>query len=511
MNFLKKITLSIFWFLTIVSAEAQVKIHLSPKLNTITGSFSSSFKDVNNNIILPGTKGRYNKFKYKEDVIFEKIGDGDEHTTSDPVKLEADGNELNFERTIYFNNSIYTFGTYRDKKEDICKLYSIKFDPESYQPIGSPKEILSLKCKNMPEFNFTLSHNKSKLAIISSRKDDKMEDGNDFNINVFQGDLNEIWNKRVKPENGNTTYYPAVDNNGNVFYLAEIKTEEKTKLLKKEYFIQYELISYVDNGSTIKKNELKLTQNYISDVTYRVLDDGNIVCGGFYNTDNKGGCNGFFFFNLDPATGSITKENYRKFSTKELTAFMSGWKAEKGAAINCMSLGNILINAKGGYVLVGELYYLKVVEYYNTRTGQTTYKYTYTYNSLMVANTNSDLNIVWLSIVPKKQITSNDYGRLSSYAMMIKGDNIYILFNDHPDNLAKLKSDESLTNFNYKKNYICLITMTPDGKFKKSAPFKSDYEGLMLKAKDCKQISDSELLVFGTFRKGGYQIGWLTF
>lgn len=67
--------------------------------------------------------------------------------------------------------------------------------------------------------------------------------------------------------------------------------------------------------------------------------------------------------------------------------------------------------------------YYNVVAYVRQRSsGATYYTYVYYYNSLLVANVNPDLSIEWLKVIPKKQISTNDYGYYSSYTSMVKED-----------------------------------------------------------------------------------------
>src|SRR5205085_408393 len=75
--------------------------------------------------------------------------------TSEDIDLEADGNDLKYETTILFNNSLYVFGSYFDKKNE--KLYAFKMDPATLNLDVQPYLVATIKSRRNSTFKFDLS------------------------------------------------------------------------------------------------------------------------------------------------------------------------------------------------------------------------------------------------------------------------------------------------------------------------------------------------------------------
>ncbi|MBC8173819.1 MAG: hypothetical protein H7X71_07930, partial [Chitinophagales bacterium] len=327
----------------------------------------------------------------------------------------------------------------------------------------------------------------------------------------YEGDLVPVWDNKIKSTYEENTFYPVranVDDKGNVYILAR-EYDEPLKAFKfgKPQF-NYLMIAYTENGEQENPFDLDLKGRYIVDLSFRVMDDGSIVCGGFYSENYGGGYKGVCFFSADPKTGSITQEGYNEFSAAELSEFMSERRAEKGKEIYNFDLSDLILRDDGGLVMVGEYY--NVVVTTRTSNGKTYTTYTYYYNSLLVVSVSPDLSIDWLKVVPKRQVTRNDGGYYSSYAMMVKGENIYVLFNDNDENLNKLSSDDKLKNYDGKRSVVSLVTISSDGSLKKSLLLENKEEGFILRPKICEQATDDDMIIYGELRNK-YKVGKLTF
>jgi hypothetical protein len=86
--------------------------------------------------------------------------------------------------------------------------------------------------------------------------------------------------------------------------------------------------------------------------------------------------------------------------------------------------------------------------------------------------------------VPKYQHTVNDGGFFSSYELIVKGDNLYYIFNDNVKNYdPKKKASTVYPMTSSKKAVTTIARMDAEGKVKKEADAKLRTEKKMLRPK----------------------------
>lgn len=436
---------------------------------------------------------------------------------SEELELKADGEDLRYENTALFHNNLYVFGSYFSRKEDVEKLYAFRMDPATLRISSDAILVASIESKRNSSYLFDLSKNEDYLAIVSipGTDDDNVYA---YTINVYSGDLEQQWSDKVKNEYEEYSFYAKriqVDDTGNVFVLA-IKYDESIKgfkLGKPSY--NYLLVSHTEKGQ--KTNPLKLALKggkFIVDINFRVMENGIVVCGGFYSDTYNGGYSGVCFFSLDPKTGTVGKEGIKEFDKNALSEFMNDRRAEKGKDIYNFDLRDFYLREDGGIVMIAE-YYVVVAHTYTSSNGTTKTSYTYYYNSLLVTSVNPDLSIDWIQAVPKKQVTSNDGGYYSSYTSMVTGEYIYVLFNDDAKNLDNVSEDDRLANFEGKgmggkKALVVLVKISGDGTLTKALLLENKEEGFILRPKVCEQVSKTDLILYGELGNK-YKVGKLTF
>ncbi|MFN0275573.1 MAG: hypothetical protein ACKVPJ_07505, partial [Chitinophagales bacterium] len=368
---------------------------------------------------------------------------------SEELEMEADGDDLQYENTILFNQKLYVFGSHFSRKEDVEKLYAFEMDPTTLRINPKANLVATIESKRNSEFSFDISKNEQYLSIVSfpGTDDDNVYA---YTINVYAGNLEEKWSDGVKNTYEAYTFYAKraqVDDAGNVYVMA-IKYDESIKVFKLgKPSYSYLLISHTEEGEQVDSYKLALRSGkFIVDINFRVMENGTVVCGGFYSDKFGGGYSGVCFFSFNPATGSFEQEGFKEFDKNELSEFMSERRAEKGKDIYNFDLRDFILREDGGIVMIAE-YFTIVTNTYTSTNGTTRTTYTYYYNSLLVANVSPDMSIDWVQAIPKRQITSNDSGYYSSYTSMVTGSDIYVMFNDDAKNLDNLSENDRLANF----------------------------------------------------------------
>lgn len=496
--------LAMFCAFSISAQKPNITADLSPELEEPVGSTLSD-------IIGESNEGFYAVRKLsrmRQQIFIESYDSQYKMKSSDKIEMEADGKDLIYENTVLLNGSLYIFGSYFDRKNDEERLYAFQMDAKTLNYEGKPRLIATAESKRNSTFKFDLSNSEKFLSIFSipGNDDDNIYA---YTISVFSGDLDEIWAQKVKSEYEESTFFALsaqVDDKGNAYLLAR-KYDKPLKGIKFKPAYKMMMIAYTNEGANESAFDLNLKRGYINDLSYRIMDNGNIVCGGFYSENYGGGYKGVCIFIVDPNTGSIIQEGGKEFSSSDLADFMSERKADKGKELYNFDLSDIVLREDGGLVMVGEYYYVSA---YTRTSGTTSYTtYTYYYNSLLVVNVSPDLSIDWMVEIPKRQVTSNDGGYYSSYAMMVKGENLYFLFNDNEKN-AQVNAKDKLANFNGKNSIVSLVTLSADGSMKKTIFLDNKEEGIILRPKICSQVSEDNMIIYGE-RKNTYKVGKLTF
>jgi hypothetical protein len=208
------------------------------------------------------------------------------------------------------------------------------------------------------------------------------------------------------------------------------------------------------------------------------------------------------------------KESYKEFDESFITA---GWsdrevnkakkkkiKKDKAIEMYDYDLKDFVLRADGGVVLLAEQFYIRVVTTTSTdANGNTTTKttYHYYYNDVIVINISPEGNIEWTTKVEKYQHSKNDDGRLSSFALQVRGDMMYLVYNERAKQYFD-KEERSGMKGKDKRSYLTLlVTLNADGEYEKEILLNNSVDKVYTVPKLCEQISESEMLIYSTSRK----------
>ena len=389
-------------------------------------------------------------------------------------------------------------------------------------------------------FSFTISKDSSKIVIFNQQPNEKNQQS--FTINVYDGDFNELWSKNAKlPYNRNKfdVHETLVDKSGNVYLMGIVYYDSKTRLIRDgKPTYQYDLVAYV-RDSTLDAQEYKidLKDKFVSNLTFRANDENDLVFCGFYSEKNAEGIKGSCFFKINPKTKDMSSVSTREFDFGFVTANLSDrdkTRAKDAIAKDNKSrepelanynLDKLILRSDGGAILIAEQY---VVEqryrnnypyspygsfynpyYYNSWGYRSLYSpygynnynnnrvdYYFNYNDIIVVNIQPDGEIAWTSRIPKRQLSINDNGTYSSYAMSVVADKLYFVFNDDARNFNP-KRTKIYQETPDKSSVVALAEVSRDGRVKVSPLFGNKDEGVTTRPKICRQISKNSMAIYG--------------
>jgi hypothetical protein len=405
--------------------------------------------------------------------------------------------KLNFERVYILQGKMLVFASRYDKDEDKNYAYVQKVNTSTGAMEGTPREIdyiSATKRRNAGSFDFIMSEDSSKILLLHNEPFEKY--GNEkFSYKVLDANANELWSAALELPYKDKAFAISnyrVDNDGNVFMMASIEKEKGEKEKKKPKY-RYELISYIYKTKSIKETEITLDDKFISDISFRINEKGNIVIGGFYSNKSSDGLAGTFFLAMDKESRKVISSGYKDFTTEFLGEFMSARKAEKHKELYNYSIDYLVTKSDGGVLMVAEQYYM-----YTTTTcdskGNCRTNYHYCYNDIIVVSVNPDASIAWVKKVPKYQHSVNDNGYYSSYTMDVVGDKLYLIYNDNPKNL--LVDATKVKNGITKKMVTVLAVVDSKGNLERNVMFSAKDAKIFTRPKISLTLGPKESLFY---------------
>jgi len=499
---------------------AQVK---SKKVDISWGSVFQEKKEILVDIIGHDETGLYTLKQKKHDLLLVHYNNNLQATKSIELNLKNENKkERILEQILFLNNEIYVFSSFSDKKTKINSLFLEHIDKETLLADGDLEEIAHIDYSEFSRWNnggyeSCISRDSSKILVYYQLPYDK-DQNEEIGFIIFDRNMKQLWKKEITVPYKDKLFFIEdylVDNSGNVHLLGVIFKDKARYKKRGEANYHYQILSYYDEGETEVEYPVEIENKFITDMQITINDNQNIICAGFYSDEGTSSIIGSYFLTLDSKTKNIIVENYKKFDIDFITQNLTDRqenktkkKSEKGKNIELFEydLNNIILREDGGAILVGEQYYVRVSHYttYVNGVAQTHTTYYYYFNDIIVINYNPKGEIEWNVKIPKRQVSTNDGGPFSSYVLNIVDDKMYFIFNDHPKNLF-YKGNGKLYYFNgrSKESLVVLVELGLDGEFEKEALFSKEDAEVMTRPLLCKQISDREMILYGTTRKTG--------
>ncbi len=455
-------------------------------------------------------------FSNEGKIFIEKYNMSMKLVKSSEIKLVYKKKDLNFVDIKLIDDKLYLFTSYRNKKRKINYLFAQTISKKSLKLRKDIRIVAQLPARRETlgdAFDIEFSRDSTKVLFFGQLpyQTNKPER---YQLQVCNKSLEPIWKKDIElpyPDNKFSVENYRVDRNGNVHVLGVVYEDAFRKRRKGKPTYKYTLITYGADGSDDKEYRIDLGDKFITDLTFRIQKDGNPVCAGFYSDKNSYSVRGTYFFKIDKNSGEIFNQSIKEFDFDFITELYTdrqkkrAAKAEKGsnddrkAELYEYDLDKLILRSDGGAVLVAEQYYVRIEnERYRDAQGywQFRQQFYYNYGDVIVVNINPDGGIEWASHIPKRQVTVNDGGYFSSYAIAVTGKAIYLVYNDNGKNFDKTKNNR-IHAFNGSRSVVALAEIKPDGSVTTYPMFSNREEGILTRPKVCKQTRSNELIIYG--------------
>ena len=419
-----------------------------------------------------------------------------------PAVAGKDNRHVRFEELFLLNGKLILFTSFFDKEERTNTAYvqTVGADGEVINDAKIMDKVQVMDKAERSEFSFALSSDSTKILefkndYTSHRKGAKQH----FAYKVIDNSLNELWgNDKIELDYNNADFNVkdyVLDKSGNFYMLAEIENEKNTWFKDRPSYL-YKILLIAPQSSEVKEYDVELENKTISDMSFRVNKNQDVIAAGFYSNRGKYADEiaGTFYVSIDGKTKDEKAKGLKDFDTRFLLNFMSERSAKRGSELRQFNIDQIIERADGGAYMVAEQRYVQTITTFNGRYSTTDYYYNF--NDLIVAGINADGKINWVTMVPKTQVTANDKGPYSGYAMAVTGNTINFIFNDNTRNLAIANPREYKTFSGPKKSTCVLVTIGNNGELTKRPLFSEKEKKIFTRAKIYLQTSANELMMY---------------
>ncbi len=494
------------------------------------------FEEPNNSFIskvIPAGKNFYAiRHKMKSGIIagnrkvfIEKFNENMDLVKSQDINLSYKNKQLNFEDMIIINNNLFLLSSFHNKAKKKNYLFSQMINMRTLNAGRTLKKLGEIETKGINRtgsFGINISRDSSKVLIYNELPYKKGKPER-FSLKVYNDNFDEVWSRNIRlPYNDDKFAVEEyrVDKDGNVYMLGVIYEDKSRRRRRGRPTYQYVILAYTADGGDAERYKIDLRDKFITDLTFRVADDGNLVCSGFFSEKGNYSIKGTYFFRLDPTSKEIYNRNLKEFNFEFVTDFMSDRKKEKArkakregdtrkeAELYSYSLDRLVLRNDGGALLIAEQYFVQQRDnsfnnfngpfgFNNFNQVGTGIDFHYHYNDIIIVNIRPDGEIEWASRIPKRQETVNDGGYYSSYSMSIVRDKIFFVFNDNARNYQSNRRAERIYNFNGNRSIIALAAVSRDGSVETYPLFSNREAGTLTRPKICKQTGRSKMVIYG--------------
>ncbi len=432
--------------------------------------------------------------------------------SSEELIMQYQGKELDIEKVVYFNNSLFFMGSFKNKEKKMKYLFYQKFDTKKLKLTGDLVKLSEIDFeegsnRNSGEFDVKVSQDSTKLLVFFDVPGIK-EKREQFGFHVFDKGFGLMWETlaEVPFEEGLfTKLVYEVDNLGNIYVIGKYY---KDKLVEKRggevnYTVQMLRFTKDDEGEP-QITELSLPAGTITNLRMIAGNDKNLFIG-YYGEDASAGASGCFVMTTNRKSGEILTQEVKAFDKEfillnrtEKEIKKADKKDKKGDAIGIdnLLLNDILVHKDGSMTIVGEVYYKQIVQYTNAQgvpTGSRTY---YVYGEIVVFGLSKDLEIMWYQKIPKSQITVEDNGLYSSYFLLQMEDKMIFVYNDDEKNMQMVKAGKPEVFEAKEGSSVAVgVSMDYEGNVGKNKIFNSKSEGIFIMPKGCNRNQNGDILI----------------
>lgn len=409
--------------------------------------------------------------------------------------------DISFQTLHYLKGNFHVYSSFYNRAAD-KKTAFVQFYNKEGKAIGKSLNIDQIEAsrrRNSGNFEFTYSIDTSKILVFRNEPFAKGEPER-FACKVYDNNFQLIWSKSIELPYEDQVFSVQrfrVDNDGNIYVLGKAyKGKVPREQRNGNPNFRYVILHYFNSGAAFKEYTITLGENFITDITFKVNANNDIIGAGFFSKTRSYNINGTFYLLIDGQSKEVKTQSTKEFPVSFLSEFLNARQVRKERGLFEYDLDEIILRNDGGALLIAEQFIVRAVTTNDNRGFARTNYYFY-YNDIIVTNISPTGTIDWYLKIPKEQISTNDGGFYSSYARAVVKDKIYFIFNDHPKNLSLEKNFPIRALRNVKKALTMVVMVNNDGTLRKQALFPAKEKKTITRPKISTQVAANEMIIFG--------------
>ena len=326
--------------------------------------------------------------------------------------------------------SIIAFYKDYDKEADILAIKKVVFNKNNIKAEHLIKTVLNFHIENKDFSTFTSAQSPDKqFFAITMLLTDKKNNLKDLFTVAFNNEGDLLWQNTSAPTLENKFLNITdiqVSNAGIVYYCITSYSKEGAKSFNNKFH----LYSVEDNLTDIQEEDIDF--GIIKDMKMKFLKNGALFIGGYYSEKSEENATGSFSFTYDPISLEIVNKNYQLFSSDYIETpiynLLSVEFANQQYIVNCDYIFEL---DNGKIIMLGEQRITNIGSSSSVR-----------YAKSILTNTFSpkgDCDRYYM--IGKNQCGSTPlyYSKpqevFLSYSAFNNGNNVYLMYNDHKNNL----------------------------------------------------------------------------
>lgn len=462
-------------------------------------------------------------FSSRNKIFMERFSRDLKLQHSEEITLRYENKDVTLEDVLYLNSQLYLFTSYANQSHGKVYLFMQKLSDRQMRPTGSAKKIVEgplTRNQYGRTFDFKFSADSSRLLVYNQIPSASKEPER-FALHVFDRNMELQWEREVilpYPDEQFAIREYRVDEEGKVYLMGAVfEPGARNRRVSSHYLV----LEYKPGDMAPVEWKINLENKYITDLTFRIAKNGDLICSGFYSERDALSAKGVCYFRLDALTNRVVTQTWQPFDFELRAGDLSNrgrqraFEAEasgddrKSAELYRFNLDELVLRTDGGALLVAEQFYVE--ERFNRFwDGTIQVTYFYHFNDLVVVNIQPSGAIEWAVRIPKEQVSIDDGGYFSSYAMATVRDRLYFVFNDNGRNFDANNRPGQFFSFNGSQGVIALAEVRKDGSFSVSPlPLKQD-GNITARPRISRQIGSRLLLLVGEWGRN-VRLGHVSF
>ncbi|MEE9363987.1 MAG: hypothetical protein V3U92_15405 [Cellulophaga sp.] len=339
-------------------------------------------------------------------------------------------------------------------------------------------------------FTTTALFNKDKSAFLISTHYKKRKI-NKHTIYLFNAELENIIEHDFSShvENKNYAFEDIVTSKDlNEVYIIGKAYFKKKRFVTTERKFQYELIKITSEEEKITSFD---SPGKYSEALKPILDNGKLICVGFYADRKDNRYNGISYFEIDLVTLEMKSKKYNAFSQQFM---LDKFGKDRAKQIKNLVFKNIDVTDNKDILFNAEEYFV-TSSYQSNGTGSRIKVRRYHYNDMVSVKLNESGDMAWARNINKTEVTQGD-GAYASYSSLTKGDDTYFFISTAGERPQQLSNKRIIFRQGYSRNrnvFVIKLNSQGDLSYKKmiddkdarlplmvSIPFKNNKENSVL-------------------------------